>query len=230
MPDTNSLQSQLNSVFQESPYVGKRSFLPSDDLKRIITVPSVTQYCSTYAAATLKDETSKIIAYVFGSEGDEGKYSGDARQVFAILVLIDRPSLIPGVVAENIRDHDLPLAQCSKRGTEFQLSKRSKSLRPLECLRKWGMSDRRAFDDIQYEVNVPVFRLFEQNNTFFPPGQFVAKKLDNRSVLPFTYCDTKKQIVSGSSRVVRVQIHPAHHDFNKQVSRSMHPSSELPQL
>lgn len=222
--DTNSLRSQLNSLFQESPYVGKRLFLPSDDLKRIIDIPSVTQYCSTYD--TLKDETSKIIAYVFGSEGDEGNYSGDARQVFAILVLIDRPSLIPGVVAENIRDHDLPLAQCSKRGTEFQLSKRSKSLRPLECLRKWGMSDRRAFDDIQYQVNVPVFKLFGQNKPFFLPGQYVAMKLDDRSVLPFTYCDTKKQIVSGSSKVVRVQIHPAHHDFNKKVSLSIRPSSE----
>ncbi|KAK7717462.1 hypothetical protein SLS64_002954 [Diaporthe eres] len=93
---------------------------------------SVAQYCSTYAAATLEDETSKIIEYVFGSKGN---HRDPARQVFAILVLIDRPSLIPGVVAENIRDHDLPLVQCSGTGADFQLARRSKSPRPLKCFR-----------------------------------------------------------------------------------------------
>lgn len=214
-------------MFQESHYAGQQFFLPNDDLERIITVPSVTHYCSTYAAATLKDETSKVIDYVFGSEDND---RGRACQVFAILVLVDRASLILGVVTENIRDHDLPLAQCSRRGTEFQLARRSKSSRALECFSQWDMSDRMSFDVIQYQVNVPAFKLLGQNKACFLPEQYVAMKLDDRSVLPFTYYDGKTQIVGGSSKVVRVQIHHAHHDFDKQVSRPICPTSGSPKL
>lgn len=215
-PDTNSLRSQLNNAFRKSHYTGKPSFLPSDDLERIISPQSVAQYCSTYAAATLEDETSKIIEYVFGSKGN---YRGPARQVFAILVLIDRPSLIPGVVAENIRDYDLPLVQCSGTGADFQLARKSKSPRPLRCFSQGEMSDRMSFDVIQYQVNVPIFRLLGQNKPCFLPEKYVAMELDDRSVLPFTHYDRENQITSGSSKVVRVRIHAAHHDFNKQVSR-----------
>lgn len=222
-PDTDSLKSQLNSVFRKSKYAGQKFYLPNDDLERIITVPSVKHYCSTYAATTLKDETSKVIDYVFGSEDNN---SGSARQVFAILVLVDRPRLIPGVFAENIRDHDLPLAQCHRRGAEFELARRSERRHALDCFSQWDMSDRMSFDVIQYQVNVPVFKLLGQNKVCFLPEQYVAMKLDDRSVLPFTKYDGEKQIVSGSSKVVRVKIHPAHHDFNKHVSRPTRPSSE----
>lgn len=215
--DTKSLRSQLNNVFQKSFYVGKRkrSYLPIDDLERILNPQSVTQYCSTYAAAIPEDEASKIIAYVFGTKDN---YRGSARQVFAILVLMDRPSLIPGVIAENIRDHDLPLVQCSGKGTDFQLARRSKRPRALESFSQWEMSDRMSFDVIQYKVNVPVFKLLGQNKSCFLPEQYVAMKLGDQSVLPFTSYDQGNEIVSGSSKVVRVQIHPAHHDFNKEVS------------
>lgn len=226
-PDTNSLRSQLNNAFQKSFYNEKRSFLPSDDLERIISTESVTQYCSTYAATAPKDETSKILEYVFGSEGN---YRGPARQVFAILVLMNRPSFIPGVVAENIRDHDLPLAQCAGTGADFQLARNSESQRALKCFSQWEMSDRISFDVYQYQVNVPIFRLLDQNKPCFLPEKYVAMELDDRSVLPFTDYDRENQITSGSSKVVRVQIHTAHNDFNKHVSRLVSPSSESPEL
>lgn len=151
--------------------------------------------------------------YVFGRQTNN---SGFARQVFAILVLINHDDLIQGVINENIRDHNLPLSQCNQQGTEYQLARRSSSsnkrLRAIPCFSHWSMSDRRAFDDIQFQVKSPAFKKLADQDLAVK-----TMKLDNRFGLPFTYYDEEKQIKSGSAKVVRVKIHSAHHDFNTAV-------------
>lgn len=210
-----NLKTQLNNGFQTSRYHGNKQFLPKDSLEKLIIAESVEEYCSVH----LKDEDpAKIVRYVFGC-GSPGAERDLARQVFATLVLIDRPELISGVVKENIRDRDLPLVQCEERGIEYQLARRSSdqvhAVR-LDCFSRWRMSDRKAFHDIQFQVNTPRFETLGPRS-LPSPDQYVAIKLDDRSVMPFTFYDGEKQIVAGSSKVVRVKIHDAHHDFNKAV-------------
>lgn len=214
-PETGNLKTQLNKAFRRSLYDENKIFLPRDDLERIITPDSVTKYCKGSDYQYLQDEPSKIVDYVFGSQTRQ--HHGCARRVFAILVLINHDDLIQGVVKENIRDHDLPLAQCDEQGTEYQLARRrrrpNQRLRAIQCFSHWRMSDRRAFDDIQFQVNSPVFKLLlaHQDVAIDPV------KLDSRYGLPFTFYDEEKQINSGSAKVVRVKIHHAHHDFNTEV-------------
>lgn len=209
---TLDLKTELNEAFQKSPFNKRSIFLPTTDLERIITLSSVRGYCSTYAAAILRDQAEKVTEYVFGNQRNR------ARHVFAILVLIDEPALIPGVIDHNISDKDLPLAQCKEKGTNYQLARRKDLLMdPIECFKEWKMAQRKAFNEWQYQVKPLVFTQLGKNQVIDGP-EFVAMKLADLTVLPFTFYDGEKQIISGFSKVVRVKIHPAHHRFKEQVA------------
>lgn len=226
---TDNLLTQLDNALNKSPYDGKTSlsFLPRNVLESVINQDSVAEYCSTYAATILASQTDKIVEYVFRPHKND---RGLARQIFSILVLMDEPALIPGVVEEDIRDHDLPLALCE--GNDSQMARRRDMLiEPISCFKDWTRAQRRNFDMIQFQVKAPVFNPLDRN---FGPGphrshpsstggqhhqadDYVAENLDDRTVLPFTKYDGKAQIIAGSSKVVRVKIHFAHHGFNQDV-------------
>lgn len=227
-PDTAQLKAQLNDAFRKSRYSGERVFLPIDKVKEIITEDSVVNYCQRYGLA---GQAQKVKDYVFGPQS---KRQGSARKIFSILVLLGKPDLILGVVEEKIYDDDLPLAQCKQQGMEFQLARRHNMLMdPIKCFSKWDWSDKSAFDTIQFQVETPVFQALEVDG--FPRSNasrsrhnrrsshqaddYVAQNLDTRQVLPLTSYDEKRQIFSGSSKVVRVKIHQAHHHFNQKVCR-----------
>lgn len=75
---------------------------------------------------------------------------------------------------------------------------------------------RLLFDLLQYRVKPTVFKLLRHNQQPSSP-EFVATTLDDRQILPFTEYDNDEKTQSGNSKVVRVKIHPAHHDFDKEV-------------
>lgn len=215
---TLDLKIELNEAFRISPYNERSIFLPATDLERIITPSSVTSYCSTYAADVLGDQVEKVTEYVFGNQRHGHHH---ARHVFAVLVLIDEPALIPGVIEHNISDKDLPLAQCNEKGTNYQLARRKDLLiSPIGCFKEWKMAQRKAFNEWQYQIKPLVFFQLGKNQVIDGP-EFVAMKLADLTVLPFTFYDGKKQIVSGFSKVVRVKIHPAHHRFKEEVATHM---------
>lgn len=212
---TRDLKTELNDAFQISPYNERSIFLPTTDLERIITPSSVRSYCSTYAAAVLGDQVEKVTEYVFGNQRPGHDH---ARHIFAVLALIDEPALILGVIEHDISDKDLPLAQCDEKGTNYQLARRKDVLiRPIECLKEWNMTQRKAFNEWQYQVKPLVFNQLDKHQVIDGP-EFVAMKLADLTVLPFTFYDGEKQIVSGFSKVVRVKIHPAHHKFKEKVT------------
>lgn len=213
---SRDLKTELNEAFQISPYNERSIFLPATDLERIITRSSVRGYCSTYAAKVLGDQEKKVSEYVFGNQRHSHGHD-HARHVFAVLVLIDEPALIPDVIEHDISDKDLPLAQCDEKGTNYQLARRKDVLiRPIDCLTKWNMTQRKAFNEWQYSVKPLVFNQLDKHQVIDGP-EFVAMKLADLTVLPFTSYDGEQQIVSGFSKVVRVKIHPAHHKFKEKV-------------
>lgn len=214
----DSLKKELDNAFQISQYNGKDIFLPASDLERIINKDSVRRYCSTFARDDLRQQTERVLHYVFGDEAGNQK---PALCVFAILVLMERPALIPSVVDEGIRDRDLPLAQCERNGTNFKFARRDNPDQPIDRFESWTSPDKMTFNEHQYHVKPVIFRLLEAGQVISAPD-YVDMKLTDALVLPFEPCEVKEEIKSGGfSKVVCVKIHPAHHNFNLEVSKSL---------
>lgn len=137
-----------------------------------------------------------MIQYVCGA-------SRHARHVFAILVLIEEPGLLSSLVRDHVCDDDLPLECIQIDGLDFQLARNSQPHRPIECFKQWTVAQRRAFDDLQWQIKAPVLKNW--------PLRLPVRELPNRTVLPLKVYIREYE---GNSEVARVRIHPEHHKFS----------------
>lgn len=169
-------------------------FLPRSAVDNLIGHESISKYWLGLADSTLHEHLSDVIHYVCGEP--------KARYIFVIIVLIDEPGLLPGLIQDRVCDNDLPLSHIEVLGVDFQLARRSSPNMPIECCRAWTSSQRHSLDVLQWQVKVEVLGEW--------PIGLPVKQLPDRTVLPFTKSERKHD---GNSEVFRVEIHRAHYNF-----------------
>lgn len=170
-------------------------FLPVNAVNSLIHNESVRKYCEGLSDPGLQEQCPDVIKYVCGHP--------EARFVFIIIVLINEPQLLHGLIRDKVFDSDVPLCRIPEvEGVDFQLAKRSDPKTPVNCFTNWTAAQRLSFDELQRQVKAAVLEKW--------PIDFPPYKLPDRSVLPFTECEI---IHKESSSVYHVEIHHAHHNF-----------------
>ncbi|KUI57333.1 Mitogen-activated protein kinase kinase 2 [Cytospora mali] len=206
-----SLKPDLNNALLESQYDKSKVYLPRNEIKRMIHPESIKTYWLAHTERQFHDECSDVIDYVCGVRS-----SDEARRVFAVLLFIEEPVLILDVIEDEVYDSDLPLICINKKGTDFQLARKTHKEHPIRCFNKWKKSQRVAFEKFQWQVTAPRFNKLPNID---PSLELPVTELDDQSILPLTEYDSKSKY-QGNSEVVRVQIHSAHHDFDPEENRA----------
>lgn len=145
-------------------------------------------------------------------------------KILAILILIDKVGSIKQFIDEGVNDGDLPLKLPSikDRKGKHDLEQQPKGgHRADKLFRHWKISELHAFNQCQFQVNVPFFDYRPEVNDY---------DLVPRTVLPFLVMDTAAMKGTGGSqplpepesvygggygRVRRVLIEPSSHNFHK---------------
>ncbi|KAH8896975.1 kinase-like protein [Thozetella sp. PMI_491] len=227
IPDARaSLQDQLFMAMQPPHDArGKRRFLPRGALARIVTEEAVRHELEphldeSHDEAAIAELARKICACTkFPGRSHSQQQGGEAlprqkirsfRKIFAILVLVGRPSSIVKFVNEDLNDSDLPLAKVYRnRDTgAFDLRRVRRAEEPLKCFSKsWTQIHIWNFEFWQWATLSPFFgkgcERKEVNHYRFPDS----------TVLPFVK-QRQKDLEGGSGRIFKVDIHPEHHNFD----------------
>lgn len=137
------------------------------------------------------------------------RIENDARRLFGILVCIGKAKDIQNFLNEDVLDADLPLR--SEHDGKRSLSGRSG---PIRAIQEWEPADFVRFDDAQYQMTAPKFKL----------GDYL--ELDTKRVVPLLNlkCEPNARfqilggdsfnISGGYSEVFGARIHPSHYNFN----------------
>jgi len=209
--DQSRLDHRLLIALAREPWTN-RKFLPRGELDRLVTQRSMERELSRISKHSWRSSVQFGVEMPPGDEaaghGQTGQGHGDAstqpdgkyyQQVFAILLLIDRPQKIWSFVKEQVCDADLPLED-----NMLDLRRRGKVTTALKCLRE--SFDIHRFLECQWYLLAPVFRK--------PNGRADQHIVASRyQVLPFTaWKDVGRQ--GGFAQVYKAEIHHDHHEFD----------------
>lgn len=122
----------------------------------------------------------------------------DAKQLFAILLLIKKEKDIQSFLDEHICDKDLPFQWRKREDGQYDLYRKSNG-GTIKTFRKWESRDISTFAKKQYLIVSPFFNPMDHHD------------LDDSTVLPFVCEDNRKE--GGNSTVFRVKLHTSHHSF-----------------
>jgi hypothetical protein len=217
--DSARLGDQLYAVLQNDT-MNRRLFVPRVDLDSVITQRSVGRelarwvYLPARISPTAWRTTTRLQigsssgrpnakASLVEQELPKGPEFGSVQQIFAILLLIDRPTKIWSFLKEGLCDADLPLrvkTPCTLQGT------RNPTVH-LKCLKK--PRDVSSFVEKQWIVLVPVF---EQSSS----REISHVKADDKQSLPFVHWEQSGH-VGRFGEIYRAKIHPVHCKFPRGV-------------
>jgi hypothetical protein len=132
------------------------------------------------------------------------------HKVFAILTLIDKGPCIKNVIADRLKDTDLPLST-NNESPSYPLYRRSRKKsepQKVKCLSgpDWRAPHRELFFKYQYALD-PEFLDLEQDRRTPKHKEFGCE-----TVLPFLSQEERQQ--GGYGVVTKVDIHPNCHGFN----------------
>jgi hypothetical protein len=188
------LKEQLEKAELECPKHHHDSLIPRSALEELITIPHVT--------ADIQARDPDI------DEAEAAKYAEVvckcASRLYATLAYTKKGADIKGLLNEGVTDDDLPFVRKANEKTKFALNRKNGGA--IETLDSWTSKHLRKFDQHQWWMSAPVFKLNEE-----------LYELDDKTILPFVVfeapegIETKKQ--GGYSEVYPVRIHPAHHEF-----------------
>ncbi|KAJ9148594.1 Kinase-like protein [Pleurostoma richardsiae] len=132
------------------------------------------------------------------------------RKIFAILLLIERPSKIWNFVEEGVSDADLPLVKIQRKSRPWTFKLRRKEARhtSLQCFKGWRHSTIARFEEWQWAMLAPYFARGTRKDV-------KHYTLPDETILPFTSWENKRE-PGGFGQVYKVSIHPDHHNFGNQ--------------
>ena len=214
---------------------GKKEFFPRKVLSTIVDRQCVYRELSKHLADSHSEEAIEQYAKRIC---EKTKYTDEKgvektvrfRKIFVILVLIDKVPAITKFIEIGLSDKDLPLQyvdRADKEGSrELRLSRDPG--RRLKCFSKqWRQLHIRNFETYQWTTISPFFAKGGHKQVSF-------YKLKDQTILPFVSLneeDKKRssnlrapEYMGGFSRVVKVNIHPDHHNFHhkgEKVSRDL---------
>lgn len=222
---TESLKDKLLRARQKSEYKERAYFLTHGDLADILNVDAVKAHfhgrrrpwtllcCPLGSTPRYKvSEVLTITEYICGNTSSATERQPEkpaARLIFATLVLCRQTDCIFDFKALNLHDGHLPFVRCNIQGTLFDLSKRGPNLSPLESFKSWKTQKVERFEEYQWYMKPPFFKL----------DHGPAQDFDEGTILPWT---ESRDISEGTfSTVKRIAIHPAQHafDFPSSVSK-----------
>jgi hypothetical protein len=223
--DRSRLGDQLYAVLQDDATTNGRRFVTRVDLDRIITQETVQRELSrvVYFLASISPKvwrtrtTSRLPIGSSSGHADarhlpaeenpsKGPDNKSVQQIFAILLLIDRPTKIWSFVREGICDADLPLEVVLQDTSPRLRSARNPRVH-LKCLKK--SRDISGFVEKQWIVHVPVF---EQSST----QEIPHIQADDRQSLSFVQWKSSGR--SGRfGEIYQAKIHHHHCKFSQDV-------------
>lgn len=129
------------------------------------------------------------------------KVASEAKRVFCILVLLDKPVAVERLINEGITDDDLPLCRNSEDASESEYNVLASvgGNKRFPSSASWGKGMQvEHFLEKQWVVQSPIL---EKRGSHFV--------LDVECALPLIECDTE-QARGGMGVVHKARIHPAH--------------------
>lgn len=226
-PQEKTLQHDISVARVDT--VGKRDhFLPLDCLVKLITEQSIQYELRKLNPELYSDlvpvrgDPSSLTAEILNVKVKQRRNTS-RRKIFAILVMMQRPEAILDVIREKIYDYHLPFQFGKSTETDvFSKAREGEVAVPIDFFRHWNITSRESFKNYQWEMTAPYFRLS------WKEGMRVYEYvLEPRTILPFIEeaTDTGNQqreitYSGGTSYVRKLKIHPAHHNYKKQVSHS----------
>lgn len=207
---TGPLLNRVRDAMVQLPQQDARQFIPRGDILRLITPDSVENFLSDHEneCPRFRKERSEIVNYVCGLEIRTSK---PARHLFAILLIIGEPHLILDSLKSDVDDSNLPLAQSGLHTTSLSLTREDGSL--VTVFEKWTPAQRQAFYKVQWCICVPYFNYVPDDCMFIDSHPIL--RLHDSAILPWVEQDL---IHDNTCEISRVKIHPAHHNFDAEVS------------
>ncbi|KAI8303592.1 hypothetical protein K4K61_006922 [Colletotrichum sp. SAR11_59] len=200
--ETPPLRDQLEAAMCTTLPLGAadpaRSFLPDDELHRLVTPASALRTLRECAPGHPEEIRSIFAQTIFNK-------SPALIKNFAILVLIGRADAIFKFMDNSISDGDLPLEPTVEGGTLVR-SQSTNKVFDL-ALAGLGCDEVVAFEEMQWRVCVPVMDELGAEDK--------PRQLHPKTILPFIWDGPVAPMIQqgGYSRVYQVNIHPAHHHF-----------------
>jgi serine/threonine protein kinase len=193
-------------------------FLPLDSLGSLVTLKSIEEELRQY---NLADDLRTIAKDVLRIKpGTQSNDPTTRRKIFAILVMMRRSGAIVDVIKEKIWDDALPfrIGKSSQQDVHRK-AQDGTTPEPIAFFRKWKIDERETFDNYQWQMTAPYFRL-----GFRPRKKVHHYDLEPRAVLPFVEETPKDDSLNhsvdfsgGTSTVRKLKIHSAHHDCPKEL-------------
>jgi hypothetical protein len=229
-PNSTSLQDRILDSLNET-YTSSKGFVSWAKVESLINEESVAQELASDDASTgtISSTIRDISRRVCRPIGPHYEYHmhrrpRSFRNIFAILVMIGKPSTIRGFLEAGVNDADLPLVkhEHGQKRNFFELRRKGDKTQPLECFRGWKRLDIKNFEEWQWITLAPFFARGERKDVkhYQLPGQ---------APLPFTFDSRKhsEEVLGGFSRVFKTDIHPDHHDFHDPSVRCFHQCGQL---
>lgn len=142
--------------------------------------------------------------------------------IFAILVLVDKASLISEFVKEELCDNDLPLFMLDKGDGKVRLRRQGNRDQELKCLKSWRPAALDSFIAKQRQFTVHRFELDHDNKA-------QHEQLDEDTIFPWTQERKASKSFSGGYADVRiVKIDRHYHNFDRVLDGVSKPSHLAP--
>ena len=227
-PTQHELNCQLFTALQQTRDAREKGFLPKKQLVRLINPRSVCHELFKFPPENMTSQEIQELANTVCTDKEiilsNGKKKIKSfRQIFALLVLVEKSSSISLLIKEDVSDLDLPLS-AMRSGGLFELRRKNtrgmQQSKPLECFRSWSPVRRKEFEEYQWTMLAPFFGSGSYNNVSH-------YTLTDRHILPF-FCtkgeeDCGAEERGGFGTVFMVRIHSDHHNFGT----STHPEREF---
>lgn len=162
--------------------LGQPPFLPLGSLKDKINKRNVCSQLSLYTRLLHPRLADRIVR--------------DARKIFAILVLIEKPHAILSMIQDGLTDEHLPLSLEEGKPKGVLVSKKGGHSKEFKCFA--SQVGARDFFQRQWMVQAPLFN---------SPGAHF--EMDTNCALPLTEC--VEAAVGPFAVVYKGEIHSAHH-------------------